>query len=97
MNVLYSSTRTITMGEEDAIDVNYVRLNEVTDVAARNRVAKTPKLCSEKRRRKLYIWLCGVLTLIPVMLTIIGLLSLPTVFYALPTNNAVRSLLYIRS
>ena len=43
---------------------------------------------SEKRRQKMYIWLCGILTLIPLVLVILTLFALPTVLYASQKNTA---------
>ena len=97
MNMLYSSARTITVGEEDAIDVEYVSLNEETNVATKIKPIKSPDPSSEERRKKLYIRLCEVLILTPVMLVIIGLLSLPTVFYVLPPNYTVSIIIITRS
>ena len=59
-------------------------------------VKKNSDTSSMERREKTYVWLCGVLTLTPIILIIVMLLSLPTVFYALhkkPQSNVSKLLL----
>ena len=58
--------------------------------SANQEVKKSSDTSSMERREKTYVWLCGVLTLTPIILIIVMLLSLPTVFYALhkkPQSN----------
>ena len=42
---------------------------------------KSADTSSIEKRGKIYVWLCGVLTLTPIILIILVLLSLPTVFF----------------
>ncbi len=50
-------------------------------VTTNHEVKKSSDTSSMERREKIYVWLCGVLTLTPIILIILVLLSLPTVFF----------------
>ena len=50
-------------------------------------VKKSSDTSSMEKREKIYVWLCGVLTLTPIMLVMLMLLSLPTVFYTLQKKS----------
>ena len=50
-------------------------------VTTNHEVKKSSDTSSMERREKIYVWLCGVLTLTPIILIIVVLFSLPTVFY----------------
>ena len=54
---------------------------------AKKQLQEANKSTSEKKRQKVFIRLFEVLTLTPAILIIIGLFTLPTVFYALPSVN----------
>ena len=60
---------------------------EERDILTNHEAKKSSDTSSMERREKIYVWLCGVLTLTPIMLIILVLLSLPTVFYALQGNS----------
>ena len=50
-------------------------------------IKKSSDTSSMERREKIYVWLCGVLTLTPIILIILALFSLPTVFYTSQKNS----------
>ena len=71
---LIVNSRSITMEMETAT------LKSVT-VSTNHEVKKSSDTSSMEKRGKIYVWLCGVLTLTPIILIILVLLSLPTVFF----------------
>ena len=54
---------------------------ESETVTTNHEVKKSSDTSSMEGREKIYVWLCGVLTLMPIILIILALLSLPTVFF----------------
>ena len=54
---------------------------EPVTVSTNHEAKKSSDTSSMERREKIYVWLCGVLTLTPIILIIVMLLSLPTVFF----------------
>ena len=57
-------------------------------VVTNQEVKKSADASSKERRERIYVWLCGVLTLTPIILVILALFSLPTVFYTLRRNQS---------
>ena len=68
----------------DTVDIEYTLSNKYDK---KQKAMKTDE--SAEKRQKMFIRLFEVLILTPAILIIIGLLSLPTVFYALPDETTV--------
>ena len=60
---------------------------EVKKSSDTSSMEKSSDASSMEKREKIYVWLCGVLTLTPIMLIMLMLLSLPTVFYTLQKKS----------
>ena len=73
---------------------------ESETVTTNHEVKKSADTSSMERREKIYVWLCGVLTLTPIILIILVLLSLPTVFFYTSkreSQSAVRKIILVQS
>ena len=71
--ILESAKETATLGSAKQTDNHEVK--------------KSSDTSSMERREKIYVLLCGVLTLTPIILIILALFSLPTVFYTSQKNS----------
>ena len=64
-------------------------------VVTNQEVKKSADVSSKERKERTYVWLCGVLTLTPIILITLVLVSLPTVFYNLRRNQStVRKIIF---
>lgn len=76
------------MDKERVLDLDSNSPSQETDDIAKQEAKKNSETSSEKRRVKIYTWLCGALVLTPLVLAILMLHALPTVFYTYERKTA---------